>query len=135
MAGWGRRIRLYLVGFGLGVIICLIMFRGRDITGCTPTRRVTTMIAATKRLEIDSTMLCKLKCEGIPVDTLRKAVLAGDVDFDASKPRKEPAHEYLVKVNVKGKPMSMYFSTNMADSTVKLLIVDPPLNGENCGCK
>jgi hypothetical protein len=130
-----RRIKLYLIGFGLGTLLCIVLFRGRDLTGCTPTRRVTTLIATTKSLSADSSLLCEMKCQGITLDDVRKAIVAGEVDFDKSQPRKEPAHEYLVNVNVKGKQLGMYFSTNMVDSTVHLLMVNPKLNGDSCGCK
>lgn len=130
-----RRIKLYLIGFGLGLMLCIVLFRGRDLTGCTPTRRVTTLISKAKTLDADSSLLCKMKCEGISLDDVRKAIVKGDVDFEKSEPRKEPAHEYLVNVNVKGKQLGMYFATNMTDSTVTLLLVNPPLNGDSCGCK
>lgn len=130
-----RRIKLYLVGFGMGLLLCLILFRGRDLTGCTPTHRVTALISASRSLTADSSLLCKMKCEGFTLDDVRKAVLTGDVDFGRSEPRKEPAHEYFIRLTVKGKPLEMYFATNMQDSTVKLLSVNPPLKGENCGCK
>jgi hypothetical protein len=128
-----RRVKLYMIGFGMGLLLCLVLFRGRDLTACTPQRRVTMLISKAKTLDADSTLLCKMKCEGITLDDIRKEIVTGEVDFDKSQPRKEPNHEYYVKLSVKGRPLEMYFSTNMTDSTVTLLKVNPPM--KDCGCK
>jgi hypothetical protein len=130
-----RRIKLYMIGFGLGIILCLILFRGRDLTACTPGRRVTMLISKSKELTADSMLLCKMKCEGISLDDVRSAILQGEVDFGRSQPQKEPAHEYFVTTNIKGKKLEMYFAANMIDSTVAILQVNPPLNGQPCGCE
>jgi hypothetical protein len=135
---WGRRIKLYLIGFGIGIFICWLMFfrnGGRDISGWLPGSRVLKFIALSKKLDADSSMLCKLKCAGISTDDIRKATVTGDVDFGKSQTDKEPDHEYDVKLTVKGKALEFYFSTNMKDSTAKILQVYPPLDGSKCGCK
>ncbi|HLG04238.1 MAG TPA: hypothetical protein VI731_11625 [Bacteroidia bacterium] len=130
-----RRIKLYLVGFGLGVVLCLIIFRGRDLTGCSPERRVTALISKAKKINVDSTLLCKLQCEGVTVDMIRDSILSGDVDFGKSRPQKEPAHEYFVTFSMKGQPVEMYFETHMKDSVVTILMVRPEPDGTNCGCR
>ncbi len=135
---WGRRIKLYLVGFGIGIFVCWLMFfknGGRDLGGWLPGSRVLKFIGISKKIEADSLMLCKLKCEGITMEEIRKSTVDGDVDFGKSQTDKEPHHEYDVKLKIDGKDLEMYFSTNMKDSTVKLLQVYPPLDGAKCGCK
>jgi hypothetical protein len=135
---WGRRFRLYFFGFGIGLLICwLLFFRNgnRDITGWTPESRVLKFISLSKQLDADSTTLCKLKCEGISIADIRKGCETADVDFSKSQTGKEPCREYDVKMTLKGKPMELYFSACMADSTAKLLYINPPLSGEACGCK
>lgn len=135
---WGRRVKLYLIGFGLGIFICWLMFfrnGNRDLSGWLPGSRVLKFIALSKKLDADSSMLCKLKCAEISIDDIRKATLTGDVDFGKSQTDKQPDHEYDVKLTVKGKQMEFYFSTNTKDSTAKILQVYPPLDGTKCGCK
>jgi hypothetical protein len=135
---WGRRIKLYLIGFGLGIFICWLMFfrnGGRDLSGWLPGSRVLKFIALSKNIDADSSMRCKLKCEGITTDDIRKATIDGDVDFGKSQTDKEPYHEYDVKLTVKGKAMEFYFATNTKDSTARILQVYPPLDGTKCGCK
>jgi hypothetical protein len=135
---WGRRIRLYLIGFGLGLIICWIMFfknGNRNLSAWFPGSRVTKFIALSKKLDADSSLICKLKCIGISLDDIRKATETGDVDFGKSNTHKEPDHEYDVKVTVKGRQMEIYFSENMRDSTARILQIYPPLQAAGCNCK
>jgi hypothetical protein len=135
---WGRRIRLYLIGFGIGLFIVWLLFLrngGRDYGGWLPSSRVTKLIFLAKQINADSTLVCRLKCEGITLEDIRKAAPEGEVDFDKSQPRKEPHHEYDVKMTVKGKTLDVYFETNMTDSIVKVLLVDPLPDGAKCGCK
>jgi hypothetical protein len=135
---WGRRIKLYLIGLLLGTFISwLLLFknRDRDTSGWTPESRVLKFIEQSKKLTADSTLLCKLKCNGISEDSIRKACYNGEVDFDKSQPQKEPEHEYEVLLKIKGKPISFYVATNMTDSIVRILYVNPALSGESCGCR
>lgn len=135
---WGRRVKLYLIGFGLGILICWFMFfrnGNRDLSGWLPGSRVLKFIALSKTLDADSSLMCKLKCEGITMDDIRKSTVNGDVDFGKSQTDKQPNHEYDVKLTLKGKEMEFYFSTNVKDSTARILQVYPPLDGSKCGCK
>ena len=135
---WGRRIKLYMIGFGIGIFVCWIMFfrnGGRDLTGFFPGPRVLKFISFSKKLDADSSLLCKLKCAGISIDDIRKSTVTGDVDFAKSNTHKEPNHEYDVKLTLKGNQMEFYFSFNQEDSTAKILQVYPPLDGSKCGCK
>jgi hypothetical protein len=135
---WGRRIKLYLFGFGIGIVICWIMFfknGDRDLGGFLPGPRVLKFIAFSKKIDADSSMLCKLKCIGISIDDIRKSAINGDVDFSKSNTHKEPYHEYDVKLAPKGNAMEFYFSFNQTDSTSKILQVYPPIDAAKCGCK
>ncbi len=135
---WGRRIKLYLIGFGIGIFICYMMFfrhGSRDLSGWLPGSRVMKFIGLSKTLDADSSLTCKLNCAGISMDDIRKATVDGDVDFSKSQTDKEPNKEYDVKLKVKGQQLEFYFSTNLKDSTVRILQVYPPLDGSKCGCK
>ncbi|MSP69622.1 MAG: DUF4258 domain-containing protein [Bacteroidetes bacterium] len=132
---WGRRIKLYLIGFGLGCVICFVLFRNRDLSAFLPGPRVLKFISLAKKIDADSTLLCKLKCAGISIEDIRNAAATGDVDFDKSNTHKEPHHEYDMNLIVKGQQLEFYFSANMVDSTAQLLKIYPALDGSKCGCK
>lgn len=135
---WGRRIRLYLVGFGLGLIIVWIMFYkngNRDLSSWFPSNRVLRFISFSKKINADSILLCRLKCEGISLDDIRKASTSGNVHFDKSETHKEPAHEYDVTMTVKGKALEIYLAENTDDSTSTIIHVYPESIGAKCDCK
>ncbi|MBI3512207.1 MAG: DUF4258 domain-containing protein [Bacteroidetes bacterium] len=134
---WARRIRLYLTGFGFGLIIVWLTFfhnGHRDYGGWLPSNRVMTFLSLIKKIDVDSSLLCKMKCEGFTMDDVKKSFADGKVDFDKSQAQKEPCHEYDVKLTIKGKAREIYFSTCVKDSTAKILLFNPPLIGNNCGC-
>jgi hypothetical protein len=116
-----RRIKLYLIGVGLGLILCVILFKGRTFDACSPGGRVTEQIAAMKSLEIDSVLLQKMASVQLTPDTLRKRLSNGKVDFGRSQAQKEPCHEYLIGFDQAGKHLEAYVSVCLSDSTATLL--------------
>lgn len=119
-----RRIKLYLIGVGLGLILCLIMFRGRTFDACSPTGRVTEQVSRIKTFEIDSTLTAEMNAANLSVDTLRARLATGDVDFDRSQAQKEPCKEYLIEFNHAGKQLEAYVKVCIADSTATLLYLE-----------
>ncbi|HTF06073.1 MAG TPA: hypothetical protein VK826_18715 [Bacteroidia bacterium] len=119
-----RRIKLYLIGVGLGLLLCLVLFRGRTFDSCSPQSRVTAQIASIKTIEIDSTLGKKMLAINLPADTLRARISRGDVDFSRSQAQKEPCHEYLVKFDHAGKHLEAYVAVCAYDSTAKLLYLE-----------
>jgi hypothetical protein len=116
-----RRIKLYLIGVGLGLIICLIMFRGRTFDACSPGGRVTEQVSAMKTIVIDSALLAKMNSVNLSADTLRTRLANGKVDFSRSQAQKEPCREYLIEFDHTGKTLQAYVQVCVADSTATLL--------------
>jgi hypothetical protein len=110
------------------------MFRNRGCGNWMPGPRVTNFITFSKKINADSSLLCKLNCAGISLNDIRKAAASGTVDFGKSNAQKEPDHEYDITMTVKGKQLEFYISENMNDSTARILIVSPPL-ADTCHCK
>ncbi len=119
-----RRIKLYLIGVGLGLVLCLILFKGRTFDACSPGGRVTEQISGIKTLKIDSTLLTKMNTVQMNADTLRKRLANGKVDFGRSQAQKEPCHEYLIEFDQSGKHLEAYISVCIADSTATLLYLE-----------
>ncbi|HTL82728.1 MAG TPA: hypothetical protein VL651_13535 [Bacteroidia bacterium] len=133
---WWRRIRLYLTGFGIGCILVWILFfrnGNRELGSWLPSNRVTYFLQAVKKMGVDSTTLCKMKCAGFTMEDVKAGLKNADVNFDKSNTSKEPCHEYDVNMTIKGKKMEVYFSACTDDSTASLLLFNPPLD-EGCGC-
>lgn len=119
-----RRIKLYLIGVGLGLILSLILLRGRTFDACSPAGRVTEQVSGIKTFEVDSTLMAKMNSVNLPVDTLRSRLAHGDVDFGRSQAQKEPCHEYLIGFDHSGKHLEAYISVCIADSTATLLYLE-----------
>lgn len=119
-----RRIKLYLIGVGIGLVLCLLLFRGRTFDACSPAGRVTEYVARVKTLHIDSTLLAKMNAVQLSPDTLRTRLAHGNVDFSRSQAQKEPCHEYLIAFDHSGKKLEAYLSVCVADSTATLLYLE-----------
>lgn len=123
MMTW-RRIKLYLIGVVLGLLITLVLFRGRTFDSCSPEGRVVAQIASIKNFEIDTVILAKMKTNNLSADTLRARIARGNVDFNRSQAQKEPCREYLVRFDHAGKNLEAYVSVCSQDSTAKLLMLE-----------
>ncbi len=119
-----RRIRLYLIGVGLGLLITLVLFKGRSFDSCSPEGRVTAELSRAKNFVVDTTLLAKLSSAQLSVDTLRARIAHGKVDFGRSQAQKEPCREYLVKFEHNGKNLEAYIALCPQDSTAKLLFLE-----------
>lgn len=89
-----QRLKFYLAGFGLGIVVVLVMFRQR---GCewTPGNRVIEQIA-TSQILISDSIRCVLKENKIEEDAVFKLLQNGEVVFDESRPRQTPKY-YVVE--------------------------------------
>ena len=119
-----RRIKLYLFGVGLGLLLSLALFKGKNFEGCSPQSRVSAQIGAIRKLDIDSTLLARMQQVELSSDSLRTKLAGGKVDFDRSQAQKEPCREYLVKFSNKGKNLEAYIQLCLADSSAKLLYLE-----------
>lgn len=119
-----RRIKLYLIGVGLGLILCVLLFKGKTFDACSPGGRVTEQISGIKVLKIDSALLARMNTVQLSADTLRKRIANGKVDFGRSQAQKEPCHEYLIGFDHSGKHLEAYISVCIADSTATLLLLE-----------
>lgn len=119
-----RRIKLYLIGVGIGLLITLVLLRGRTFDSCSPEGRVVAQIASIKTLDADTSIMAKMKANNLSMDTLRQRIAHGKVDFNRSQAQKEPCREYLVSFNHQGKKVDAYLSVCTQDSAAHLLMLE-----------
>lgn len=123
MLTW-RRVKLYLFGVGLGLLITLIMFKGRNFESCSPASRVTEQISLVKKISIDSVLGKKMQAAQLSHDSLKALIARGDIDFSRSNTQKEPCREYLIRFEHKGKPLEAFLSLCLKDTTASLLMLE-----------
>lgn len=116
-----RRIKLYLIGVLLGLLLSLILFKGKSFESCSPSSRVATQLAGIRNLEIDSVLLKDMNSIHLSPDTLRTKIATGEIDFSRSQAQKEPCREYLIEFDHSGKQLEAYIQLCLADSSAKLL--------------
>ena len=92
MTFW-KRLRTYLVGVGLGLLIVYIIFGDRDLTAWTPQGRVLTTIDSSSQSYSDLA-LCQMQCLHISDSILFQIQDEANVDFSESDTRKKPCPEY-----------------------------------------
>ena len=77
-----RRIFLYLVGVGLGIVASIMFFGDRDIDfSYFPNARTVKHLRA-QNFSISDKAMCQLTCLGLNASSLEKVFKDGDLDVD-----------------------------------------------------
>lgn len=79
-----KRVLYYLIGFGLGIILTIVLFIDKDIFGFMPTNRVLNDIQ-NSNIMISPLEKEKLACSGIDEGFIFKMIEEGDVNFSTSQ--------------------------------------------------
>lgn len=89
-----RRIRVYLFGVILGVIVVyssLIKDRGKELLGWLPGPRVLGELNEYPQ-QISDKANCQLKCYVLGESILEEVYMNGDVKFSESRPKEDPRY-------------------------------------------
>lgn len=127
MAFW-KRFRLYLFGFGLGLLFVYGVFGDRDVTSWLPERKILTAIDSSQ-VSITKRALCQLNCNGFSENDIPSLMDAADIDFGESETQREPCPIYNITTQ-EGKYF-MKWEVCEADEKVKLLLFEA---GGKCAC-
>ena len=77
-----RRIFLYLIGVGLGVVASMFFFGDRDLDFSYLPNARTLKHLRTQNFSISKKALCQLSCLGLNTSSLEKVFKDGDLDVD-----------------------------------------------------
>ena len=116
MSFW-KRLRVYLLGLGIGSLMVLFFFGDRGCGGWLPGNRVKTSIMETTFVTSDR-INCKLYCNEFTAESIANLVVRGSVNFEKSKTKENP-REYLIEYENK----QLMFSVPI-DSGENVFIVD-----------
>lgn len=91
---FAKRLRYYIIGFGMGILVCIVIFGQR---GCdwTPNNRVLKQIATSEILITDS-VRCVFAENKIEEDEIFKLLNHGSVIFSESKTHQTPKY-YVIE--------------------------------------
>lgn len=88
-----KRVQVYLIGVGIGLVLSFIIFGGR---GCdwTPTNRVKKRIFSGAIFTSDS-LFCQMQCQERDSASVYQFIDRADVDFSMSETQTEPKVYHL----------------------------------------
>lgn len=92
MTFW-KRLRTYLIGVGLGLLIVYVFFKDRDLSGWTPQGRVLTAIDSSA-VTISKRAMCQFECYQLEAEDWREIHADASVDFSESNVQKKPCPVY-----------------------------------------
>ncbi|MFZ5552275.1 MAG: hypothetical protein ACOZCO_04100 [Bacteroidota bacterium] len=127
MTFW-KRIRYYLIGVSIGLVVSFFFFQGR---GCAwlPGNRVMKKISESMILRTDS-IACVLKCHEITDEDIFTLFTDGDVLFSESETHSEPK-KYVLEGNRVNNGHSFKLKFIVRDSTS---LITEVISDEKCEC-
>jgi len=110
MKGFGRRLFIYMIGFGLGCVLVWAMFyRNGDRDSWLPEGRVLEFLADAE-VQISDKLKCELECQNLPETILDSTFWANaEVDFEKSIKDKKPCPEHcIISTTKEGLELEVY---------------------------
>lgn len=83
-----RRIRLYIFGVIIGLLVVFFIYHGRNLKELTPGMLKLDQLAA-QPFKYSDTATCQMKCQGITEKEVKDAMTDGKVDSKKSKDFKQ----------------------------------------------
>ncbi len=130
--GFFRRLRTYMIGFLLGVLLVMLFFRERVslLTAWMPNERVLLRLQLTDA-QIAPQALCQLNCLQLDTAEVRRTRESGKVKFAESDTRSEPK-VYRLDRRIGEHLVRMSFAAD--DSSNTLIDVQRPHSPVDCSC-
>ncbi|HXU25902.1 MAG TPA: hypothetical protein VN698_01630 [Bacteroidia bacterium] len=126
-----QRLKFYLVGFGMGILVLMIVLNKRGCKGISAQKMEELTF---QKWDISDVMRCKLQCAGFAADSLfLKDVKTCKVNYsaDATNASLKPCGNYVLESTAKSAATYTLLVSD-CDSTTKLLDI---IVKTNCSCK
>lgn len=130
MTFW-RRLRTYLIGVGLGLLIVYLIFGDRELNSWTPQKRVLTAIDSSE-VTISERAICQLTCLKMNEADWKKVQQKASVNFSESSTKKKPCPVYKLESNYLDSDFVLMWKVCEKDEKVDLLSITK--KGADCKC-
>jgi len=129
-----RRVRLYIVGFTIGLLAVYLMFGGRG--GCnslTPGMLKLNDLLQHTKICYSDTAICQMKCQQIDITELKEAFTYGKVDSKKSQDfnKIHPLYNFTGQTR-KGKQLNVICME--MDSITRIIYVHDIAKKDTCKC-
>ena len=130
MTFW-RRVRTYLIGFGLGLVMVYVMFGDRELNTWIPSKRVLTTIDSSA-VTISDRAKCQLACLNLQEKDWKELQSTATVNFSESSVDKKPCPVYNLETTKNNEDYLLIWKVCESDEKVTLVAIRK--DGKRCDC-
>lgn len=106
-----RRVKLYVFGFLMGLLILMIILKGKK---CSSVQEIKVEQLSSQTIMLSDKAACQLKCLNLNIDSLRRILPAKfHVNYDRSEVHAIPFGKFFIESN---KPNEYPFTVVITDS-------------------
>lgn len=133
--GFWRRLKFYLIGFGLGMLMVSIMFKGR--AGCKMPGTVKLEELQAQDMQLTRHVKCRMKCRSITTADVARVMIHGSINYDKSKVHDKPCGTYAVEGNTTdGRELRIVVADcDTISRFVTAIDLKMEKEDEKCGCE
>ncbi len=126
------RLRVYLIGFILGIFVVKVLFKGRG--GCKMPGTLKIEELRSQYLEYSNHATCRMKCRHISEKEIKEVLNSGSVNYSKSNVQDKPCGTYAVEGEVNNKNLRIVVAD--CDTISKIItVIDLSLEKDSCDCK
>ncbi len=124
-----NRLKYYLIGVGLGILMVMAIFKDRKLTSWTPQNQILKEMTE-KPIVLSEKAVCSFTCVGISGENEIDSILStADVDFKSSNVEDHDAREYLLKIEDHS-----IDEIRIVVFPEEIELVSVHIQGTDCGC-
>ena len=133
--GFWRRLKFYLIGFGLGMLMVSIMFKGR--AGCKMPGTIKREELHSQDIQFTKHVMCRMKCRNINTADLARVLIHGSINYDKSNAQDKPCGTYAVEGNAAdGRELRIVVADcDTISKLVTAIDLGMEKEEEKCGCE
>lgn len=123
-----KRLKFYLIGVGIGILMVMSIFKDRSFTSWTPKNQIKAAIS-NKPIDYNDWLDCKLNCLNIDTIMLKNKILEGKINYNESDVEDQNNRTYIIELEDEGiNKVSIYISRD----TLKFKEID--VSYLDCDC-
>jgi hypothetical protein len=135
---FGRRLTLYLFGFGIGALIVWFgLMKNRPdnaLTSWLPSQRII-MQLDTNKLVLSKHAECRMHCRGISEEEVKNVIKHGEVNYGKSEVHATPCPKYAIEGTTRGGHHLRLICGACEGKTELITAIDLDLKTDTCECK